>query len=235
MEEPRKSAAFTEMDRESSSFGSEKSTLTDDFSSSSLTSTSTKVGEDNHNSHDQFKVEILKHKEREEEEDKTEDHSFLCTSSSSKGNTEEKVMNNSTMSDSVSPDSTFKRSKSYSGGLFRNLISCGSSDTNDSALVAINKRSNKNNHHSQLILAKDNKIGGSQSQRVFGTTLNRQLPYASRSVMSLFLFFSSRNDEELLIYIQDKIKVSNFFFFFEKVLQKFPINPSSLHVFLVGF
>lgn len=228
MEEPRKSAAFTEMDRESSSFGSEKSTLTDDFSSSSLTSTSTKVGEDNHNSHDQFKVEILKHKEREEEEeeDKTEDHSFLCTSSSSKGNTEEKVMNNSTTSDSVSPDSTFKRSKSYSGGLFRNLISCGSSDTNDSALVAINKRSNK----------KDNKIGGSQSQRVFGTTLNRQLPYASRSVMSLFLFFSSRNDEELLIYIQDKIKVSNFFFFFfEKVLQKFPINPSSLHVFLVGF
>lgn len=228
MEEPRKSAAFTEMDRESSSFGSEKSTLTDDFSSSSLTSTSTKVGEDNHNSHDQFKVEILKHKEREEEEeeDKTEDHSFLCTSSSSKGNTEEKVMNNSTTSDSVSPDSTFKRSKSYSGGLFRNLISCGSSDTNDSALVAINKRSNK----------KDNKIGGSQSQRVFGTTLNRQLPYASRSVMSLFLFFSSRNDEELLIYIQDKIKVSNFFsFFFEKVLQKFPINPSSLHIFLVGF
>lgn len=192
MEEPRKSAAFTEMDRESSSFGSEKSTLTDDFSSSSLTSTSTKVGEDNHNSHDQFKVEILKHKEREEEEeDKTEDHSFLCASSSSKGNTEEKVMNNSTTSDSVSPDSTFKRSKSYSGGLFRNLISCGSSDTNDSALVAINKRSNK----------KDNKIGGSQSQRVFGTTLNRQLPYASRSVMSLFLFFSSRNDEELLIYI----------------------------------
>lgn len=228
MEEPRKSAVFTEMDRESSSFGSEKSTLTDDFSSSSLTSTSTKVGEDNHNSHDQFKVEILKHKEREEEEeeDKTEDHSFLCTSSSSKGNTEEKVMNNSTTSDSVSPDSTFKRSKSYSGGLFRNLISCGSSDTNDSALVAINKRSNK----------KDNKIGGSQSQRVFGTTLNRQLPYASRSVMSLFLFFSSRNDEELLIYIQDKIKVSNFFFFFfEKVLQKFPINPSSLHIFLVGF
>lgn len=228
MEEPRKSAAFTEMDRESSSFRSEKSTLTDDFSSSSLTSTSTKVGEDNHNSHDQFKVEILKHKEREEEEeeDKTEDHSFLCTSSSSKGNTEEKVMNNSTTSDSVSPDSTFKRSKSYSGGLFRNLISCGSSDTNDSALVAINKRSNK----------KDNKIGGSQSQRVFGTTLNRQLPYASRSVMSLFLFFSSRNDEELLIYIQDKIKVSNFFFFFfEKVLQKFPINPSSLHIFLVGF
>lgn len=206
MEEPRKSAAFTEMDRESSSFGSEKSTLTDDFSSSSLTSTSTKVGEDNHNSHDQFKVEILKHKEREEEEeeDKTEDHSFLCTSSSSKGNTEVKVMNNSTTSDSVSPDSTFKRSKSYSGGLFRNLISCGSSDTNDSALVAINKRSNK----------KDNKIGGSQSQRVFGTTLNRQLPYASRSVMSLFLFFSSRNDEELLIYIQDKIKVSNFLFFF---------------------
>lgn len=206
MEEPRKSAAFTEMDRESSSFGSEKSTLTDDFSSSFLTSTSTKVGEDNHNSHDQFKVEILKHKEREEEEeeDKTEDHSFLCTSSSSKGNTEEKVMNNSTTSDSVSPDSTFKRSKSYSGGLFRNLISCGSSDANDSALVAINKRSNK----------KDNKIGGSQSQRVFGTTLNRQLPYASRSVMSLFLFFSSRNDEELLIYIQDKIKVSNFLFFF---------------------
>lgn len=216
MEEPRKSAAFTEMDRESSSFGSEKSTVTDDFSSSSLTSSSTKVGEDNHNSHDQFKVEILKHKEREEEEeeeeDQTEDHSFLCTSSSSMGNTEEKkVMNNSTMSDSVSPDSTFKRSKSYSGGLFRNLISCGSSDTNDSAVVAINKRSNKNN-----LLAKDNKFGGSQSQRVFGTTLNRQLPYASRSVMSLFFLFFCFSLQEMtknyLYYIQDKIKVSNFFF-----------------------
>lgn len=189
LDEPGK-AASPEMDRESLSFGSEKSTLTDDLSS-------TKLEDDNHEHHsrDRFKVEIL----HEEEDDKTEDHSFCVSStptptatSSSKGNnvnTEEKVSTPDSVSSARS--ATFKRSKSYSNGasvLFRNLISCGAADTNDSALVTINKPNkssqssslSKQNHHigNELILTKGDKFGG--SQRVFETSLNRQSQYASR-------------------------------------------------------
>ncbi|KAK6162831.1 hypothetical protein DH2020_002672 [Rehmannia glutinosa] len=78
------------------------------------------------------------------------------------------------------------KSKSYSNGasnVFRNLMSCGALDTNDSAVVPINKQSNNNKPNSSLlnmcssdlknvnsaaeICKRDRRVGG--SQRIFGT------------------------------------------------------------------
>lgn len=155
----------------SQSFGSEKSTITEDHS-----------GEEIH---------------QDEEANIQADNPLLCSNPSKKktknGKIKEKKSTISSSSTTTSgggggdlnQSSTFSRSKSYSNGaslLFRNLINCRTSvETNDSAMVTINKATKpslitKQNLSSDVI--KGDKLGG--SQRVFGTTLNSQSFYPAR-------------------------------------------------------
>lgn len=181
-----------EIEEESPTFGSEKSsTLTDD---------SMKINEDQ--DQEKHSVDQSSKQEIHEESNKIESPSFYSNLSfkknkkaSKKIESEEKISTPaSSTSTSSTSQPTFSKSKSYSNGashLFRNLITCGAVDTNDSAMVSINRRNkpslNKNLSSSikqddesyvAKELQKGDKLGG--SQRIFGTKWNQQRQNSGR-------------------------------------------------------
>ncbi|KAG8391347.1 hypothetical protein BUALT_Bualt01G0178400 [Buddleja alternifolia] len=139
----------SEIEEESPTFGSETSTLTDD---------SGKLDTDKNSS-------VTKHDEKPE---KSENSLNKKNKTSSDGKDEK---NTSNISSSKS-----KSKSNNSSNIFRNLISCGAVDTNDSAVVAMKNKQNKpllnmcssdlRNVHSAEICKRD-RIGG--SQRILGT------------------------------------------------------------------
>ncbi|GMP42052.1 hypothetical protein CsSME_00011921 [Camellia sinensis var. sinensis] len=179
----------SEIEEESPPFGSETSTLTDD---------SLKLEEEKHS--DSSKQETTK---LDKFENSSPLYSILLNKKNdqnknknkSNKNKNEKVVNPSTPASSTSTStssSSFSKSKSYSGGatnMFRSFITCGAVDTNDSALVTINRRDKKSSScyepiskmHENSSLSTDNntaeickedKLGG--SERVFGTPWIKQ-------------------------------------------------------------
>lgn len=194
MEEPR-NISSPEIEEESPIFGSEKSsTLTDD---------SMKI-EDQYQDQDQEKQSDYQSTKEEiqEESDKSENPSFYSPLYNKKNKKNSNVTSkekigtpSSSASDSSTPQPSFSKSRSYSSGashLFRNLITCGAVDTNDSVMVAINGRnkppmngnlssSNKKNEDSngtKELLQKGDKLGG--SQRIFETNWNQQRQNSGR-------------------------------------------------------
>ncbi|KAL3537271.1 hypothetical protein ACH5RR_000637 [Cinchona calisaya] len=182
MEEPTKISS-QETEEESPTFLSEKSsTLTDD---------SIKIEDQDQEKHidDQSSKQEI-----HEESDKIENPNTFCKTFSNKKSKkdnkiesrEEKISTPSSATTSTSQP-TFSKSRSYSNGashLFRNLITCGAVDTNDSAMVTINRRNKPclNNNLSSSIkmneLQKGDKLGG--SQRIFGANWNQQRQNSGR-------------------------------------------------------
>ncbi|KAI3444917.1 hypothetical protein Pfo_001582 [Paulownia fortunei] len=130
----------SEIEEESPNFGSETSTLTDDSGKVEMEKSSG----------------TAKHEEQDEKpssNDKIESSSPFNSTLLSKKNKRRsnKVTINEKISTAAAADSSktsssephFTKAKSYSNGashIFRNLITCGAVDTNESAVVAINKQ-----------------------------------------------------------------------------------------------
>ncbi|PIN25142.1 hypothetical protein CDL12_02115 [Handroanthus impetiginosus] len=172
----------SEIEEESPTFGSETSTLTDDSGKFDMDKISDKMKQEKKTSHD-------------ETEHSTPFYStFLSKKTKKKSNKvtiDEKI--STSTADSSNPSSSethFAKSKSHSNGassIFRNLITCGTVETNDSAVVATDKKLNKpvpnmcpsdlGNVHSAEICKRDI-FGG--SQRVFGTPSWTQQQWSGR-------------------------------------------------------
>ncbi|CAK9144788.1 unnamed protein product [Ilex paraguariensis] len=154
-----------EIEEDSPSYNSETSALTDD---------SIKLEDDNRL--DTAKREITDEQSHTFEDDSSSFYSTLLNDKNKKGNGD-KPGNIGTPASSKS--SSFRIRRSYSGGashMFRSLITCRAVDTDESAMVMIN-RSNKaslnipaNKGYSKII--KGEKLGG--SERIFGTPWNQQ-------------------------------------------------------------
>ncbi|XP_022872462.1 uncharacterized protein LOC111391461 isoform X2 [Olea europaea var. sylvestris] len=169
----------SEIEEESPTFGSETSTLTDD---------SGKVERDLGKKSDTLK-QVNLHGSTDQEQklpisngNPSSSYFNSTPSSMDKKTTNSKVPRekNSALN---SPEASFTKNKSCSNGksnIFKNLISCGAVDTNDSAVVMINRKnkpflnmcsSDQDNVLSAEICKRD-KLGG--SQRIFGTSWNQQ-------------------------------------------------------------
>ncbi|KAK6162823.1 hypothetical protein DH2020_002664 [Rehmannia glutinosa] len=157
----------------SPTFGSETSTVTDDSA----------------------KAHKLENKSTSEEKTPSDDkidrsspfYSTLLSKKNKKRSNKVSTNDENPKNSSSSADEpNLTKSKSYSNGasnVFRNLMSCGALDTNDSAVVPINKQSNNNKPNSSLlnmcssdlknvnsaaeICKRDHRVGG--SQRIYGT------------------------------------------------------------------
>ncbi|CAI9764933.1 unnamed protein product [Fraxinus pennsylvanica] len=172
----------SEIEEESPTFGSETSTLTDDSGNieRDLEKKSDTLKQvDMHGSTDQ--EQKLPYKEIRNE-NRPSSYVNPTPSSEDKTTTNSKVPmeKNSAL---TSPEASFTKNKSCSNGksnIFKNLISCGAVDSNDSAVVKINRKnkpflnmcsSDQNNVLSAEICKRD-KLGGSQT--IFGTSWNQQ-------------------------------------------------------------
>lgn len=162
-DESRKTSS--EIEEESPIFGSETSTLTDDSSAAKL------------------EEEMHVESRRSDAEKSSSLRSFLAKKKRGEDGDEEK---NGTphSTTSNSSNSTFGKSRSNSGAggassIFRNLISCGTVDTNDSAVLPMHRRrppfgsplSDKDGKTSAEI-CKPEKLGG--SQRIYRTNWNQE-------------------------------------------------------------
>ncbi|CAI9769650.1 unnamed protein product [Fraxinus pennsylvanica] len=175
----------SEIEEESPDFGSETSTfITDSVDLESETETEPEKNSDT------VEQENMHGKNYQEpklpsKEVRNENHMpFLNSTPSYK---DKKKMNNKVpMEKNTTPASSepsFTKNKSYSNGashIFRNLISCGAVDTNDSAVVTINRKNkpflnmcscDQNDVHSAEICNRY-KLGGCQT--IFGASCNQQ-------------------------------------------------------------
>ncbi|CAI9103264.1 OLC1v1001718C3 [Oldenlandia corymbosa var. corymbosa] len=81
---------------------------------------------------------------------------------------EEKTTTSTPSAATPASQPSFSKSKSNGGSLFRNLITCGAIDTNDSAMVTVNRRNKTSMNDedstsfSKELLLKGDKLGGSQ-------------------------------------------------------------------------
>jgi hypothetical protein len=151
----------SEINEESTLFGSERSTLTND---------SIKLQEEKHEHGGKLETSFCstlpsKKNKKKSNNDKVE--KVAGTPSSS----------HSSSSSSQSPP--FTKSKSYSSGassMLRNLIGCGAADTNDAVFVKLNRADSRTKPSSKSDIKDDifqgEKLGG--SARVYGTTWNQQ-------------------------------------------------------------
>lgn len=181
MEAPKNS--LCEIEEESPPFGSDASTVIDD---------SMKLEEEN-----SVKLEEEKNSGENENQEaprkraNAENFTLFISSLLTKNNSEKtKNKKNDTNNPSTQASSTqFTKSKSYSSNVFRNLITCGTLDANDSAIM-INKREknccyipqkkpdveNIAGYRNSAKICKEDKFGG--SERVFRTSwLQEQKPH----------------------------------------------------------
>ncbi|CDP07656.1 unnamed protein product [Coffea canephora] len=86
----------------------------------------------------------------------------------------------SSASTSSTAQPSFSKSRSYSNAshLFRNLITCGAVETNDSVMLTISRRNKPPANANLSSLDKQNHLGG--SQRIFGTNWNQQRQSSGR-------------------------------------------------------
>lgn len=128
------------------------------------------------------------HEEEEEEKvgNKFENNSSSSVSSFGSMKTKKKTEDNgekistSQSSEKTSKTPKFNKSRSYSNGassIFRNLITCGAVDTNDSGIIPLKKNMTSFSAAEKTVsfsseICKADKIGG--SQRIFGTAWNQQ-------------------------------------------------------------
>ncbi|GFQ07770.1 protein upstream of flc [Phtheirospermum japonicum] len=165
----------SEIEQESPNFSSETSTLTEDSINSN------KAKQDDH--------------QNPPNADKTvRSSTFYSSLLSNKKN--KKKTNKVTVDEKINPSSEPQLSKGSNGptNILRNLINCGPLDTNDSAVVAMNKQGKNDDskphfmskcssdlrnivHQSEEICKRDHRLGG--SQRVFGTPSWTQQQYWS--------------------------------------------------------
>ncbi|XP_027101862.1 protein SOSEKI 1-like [Coffea arabica] len=192
MDQPTKISS-PEIEEESPTFGSEQSsTLTDD-------SMKTKDRDQDQEKNSSFQTPK---EEMHEESDKSEGSSYYSPLSSKRNKKANNVMSeekisaapSSSASTSSTAQPSFSKSRSYSNAshLFRNLITCGAVETNDSVMLTISRRNkppananlsslDKQNHVSngtKELLQIGDKLGG--SQRIFGTNWNQQRQSSGR-------------------------------------------------------
>ncbi|KAL3348591.1 hypothetical protein AABB24_021989 [Solanum stoloniferum] len=115
---------------------------------------------------------------------------------------EEKIdTNQNTEKTTKSP--RFNKSRSYSNGassIFRNLITCGAVDTNDSGIIPLKKNktspaaaaSGEKTVSFSSEICKADKIGG--SQRIFGTSWNQQQTNARKSCDGAFSMSKNKSE-----------------------------------------
>ncbi|KAL6981575.1 hypothetical protein U1Q18_023201 [Sarracenia purpurea var. burkii] len=166
-----------EIEEESPPFGSEASTVTDD---------STKLEEQKNSILGSTKQETPKQRDDSSEKTNRKNPRKMKDSNDINSNVE---INSRTSG--ASSASSFRKSKSYSTGaanVLRNLITCGTVDTNDSALVIIKRRDKKSFHlpidkadddvdddcYKTSKIGEGDKMGG--SERIFKSSWNPQLP-----------------------------------------------------------
>ncbi|KAL3380843.1 hypothetical protein AABB24_001151 [Solanum stoloniferum] len=151
--------------------------------------------------------------EEEEEEKKAgnkfENNSSFSSSSSSsissfgsmktKKKTEdsEEKIDTSQNTEKTSKNPKFNKSRSYSNGassIFRNLITCGAVDTNDSGIIPLkkNKTSAEKTVSFSSEICKADKIGG--SQRIFGTAWNQQQTNPRKSCDGAFSMSKNKSE-----------------------------------------
>ncbi|KAJ7949072.1 Protein UPSTREAM OF FLC [Quillaja saponaria] len=157
----------SEISQESPPYSSERSTTTDEYDSS-------KLEEDKQNQHEQSY----------ENSEKNSSSSFYLNLLNKKKNNKDNSTNKTgTKANSLSsaPPTSFTKIKSYSNGashMFRNLITCGTVDTNETAVVMLNRADKTGAEKTNLIhdhkaeICKGDKLGG--SARHFGTSWNHQ-------------------------------------------------------------
>lgn len=138
----------SEINQESPLFGSDRSTLTNES----------------------IKLEAEMHQQGEN----LGNSSFSSTPPSKKNKMKS---NKNEKADKASPSSSSftKSNSSGASSMLRNLISCGAADTNDAALIMMN-RADKNKSsfkpNIEAEIRKGERLGG--SERIFGTTWNQQ-------------------------------------------------------------
>ncbi|KAL2478559.1 hypothetical protein Fot_47580 [Forsythia ovata] len=173
----------SEIEEDSPTFGSETSTLTDDSGKldpePKPKKNSDNVKQENMQSTDQEKKLPCKELRKEN----LSSSSLNSTQSNKKDKTTSNKVQKEKNATPTSSEASFTKNKSCPNGashIFKNLISCGAVDTNDSAVVMINRKntpflnmcsSDQNNVHSAEI-CKRNKLR--ESHKIFGTTWNQQ-------------------------------------------------------------
>nr|XP_016493615.1 PREDICTED: protein UPSTREAM OF FLC-like isoform X1 [Nicotiana tabacum] len=162
----------------------------------------------------------LQEEEEKDSENKTiqekvnnfENNSFSSSSSfgskKTKMKTEDHVKENgekisAQSSEKPTKNPSFNKSRSYSNGassIFRNLITCGAVDTNDSGIVPIRKnRSSFSSSGEKAVsfsseICRAEKVGG--SQRIFGTAWNQQHQHTNGRKSCDGAYSSSKNKNE---------------------------------------
>ncbi|XP_015071709.1 protein UPSTREAM OF FLC [Solanum pennellii] len=150
--------------------------------------------------------------EEEEEKKIGNNSSFSSNSSSSissfgsmktKKKTEdsEEKTETSQNDEKTSKNPKLNKSRSYSNGassIFRNLITCGAVDTNDSGIIPLKKNKTSSAAAGEKTVSfsseicKADKIGG--SQRIFGTAWNQQQTNARKSCDGAFSMSKNRSE-----------------------------------------
>lgn len=168
------SKIFSEINEESSSFGSERSSLTDDFDSVKFEPPK------HHNNNNNNYPPLTDHKKSKNNNNKKKKKTPSVV---------DKGMGSSRLPSSTKFPVPAKRKSFSSGGasnLLRNLITCGAVDTNDSVVVMLNRRSggqNNNNDQNNINKAPDEVLikgddhvhfGRSSSSRVFRACWDHQ-------------------------------------------------------------
>ncbi|CAN4110429.1 unnamed protein product [Withania somnifera] len=179
----------SEIEEESQNIASETSTLTTD--SPKLIQEEEKVG--NNSSSSSFSS--------------NSSYSFssfgsMKTKKKSEDDVKEKNSTSQNSEKKSSKNPKLNKSRSYSNGasnIFRNLITCGAVDTNDSGIVPLrkNKTCSSDVPVDRTVsfsseICKADKIGG--SQRIFGTTLYQQQTNARKSCDGAFSFSKNKSE-----------------------------------------
>ncbi|KAH7544790.1 hypothetical protein FEM48_Zijuj01G0023600 [Ziziphus jujuba var. spinosa] len=176
----------SEINEESPHFGSDRSTLTDTESDESMKNIEDHSSSFSFNSNREMNKKMMKKKKKKNMDGRDQMEGTPASSHSSSSSSSSSSSTATTTT--TSSKSAFTKSKSHSSGasyVFRNLMSCGAVDTNDTVLVMLNRRGGgdksnetKRRNSSENIIFKGDKLGG--SARVFGTYRHPQ-PSASSS------------------------------------------------------
>ncbi|XP_009792717.1 protein SOSEKI 1-like isoform X1 [Nicotiana tabacum] len=189
----------SEIEEESQNIASETSTLTTD---------SPKLQEEEEkDSENKTKPEKVNNFENNSSSFSSSSSSF--GSKKTKKKTEDHVKENgekittTPSSEKPSKNPSFDKSRSYSNGassIFRNLITCGAVDTNDSGIIPIRKnRPSFSSSGEKAVsfsseICKAEKVGG--SQRIFGTAWNQQHQHTNGRKSCDGVYSSSKNKNE---------------------------------------
>lgn len=171
----------SEIEQESPTFGSEASTLTDDLSKPEIEKSSDSTKLEKPEAEDKIENPFYKKQNKRKSTKVKINENANPTASASSGSPDK-----SSPSSEQNVNKSKGRTSNGATNVFRNLITCGTNDANDSAVVMVNKQnrpfmnmclSDEKKVRSSEICKKE-KLGG--SQRIFGNPIWSQQQWSGR-------------------------------------------------------